>query len=588
MSGNICFVCKSTSRNEQQLSFYRIPSDSDKRALWLRVLNISDHLLKPHYRVCSKHFRDGDPNNGPELFLGMKFATVVKRKDARTTRKMMRQKRKDLQALLAAPSSSKMESNQLLTLPQPSTIVPIVDDLFAHPLQPSLDVNNDVSATESTSGYSSIVDKEPIPDALSVTTVVHKLPHNSLQLPLSSADHECPSAPILVDEELEEQSPISHVSPIADNEQHKLNTALIAQLEVLEAENAKLKNTMFKGAKLTVDELKDDDRLFSFYTGFKSYQIFLAFYEFLGPAVNMLNYWGSKKTTHQRKKATKLKPIDQLLMTLMKLRLIFNLKTLDLSFRFGVSKSAVSRYIMTWICFLYNHLKEVDWMPSVQQVSATLPPAFRDKYPSTYAIIDGSEIFLETPSDLHMQSYTWSSYKHHNTAKFLIACTPNGCISYISTLYVGSISDLELTNASGFLTKLKDKPGISIMADRGFNIEDLLQKIDVGFNIPPFLNGKQQFSADEVQEGRRIASSRIIVERAIGRIKSFTILKHTLPISLSRISNQIVYVCAFLTNFKPVLVPSESNGSMNEVEKYFENIDSEESNEEYSESDFDE
>ena len=126
------------------------------------------------------------------------------------------------------------------------------------------------------------------------------------------------------------------------------------------------------------------------------------------------------------------------------------------------------------------------------------------------------------------------------------------------------------------------------MADRGFNIKDLLQKIDVGFNIPPFLNGKQQFSADEVQERRRIASSRIIVERAIVRIKSFTILKYTLPISLSRISNQIVYVCAFLTNFKPVLVPSESNGSMNEVEKYFENIDSEESNEEYSESDFDE
>lgn len=139
-------------------------------------------------------------------------------------------------------------------------------------------------------------------------------------------------------------------------------------------------------------------------------------------------------------------------MTLMKLRL--NFKTLDLSFRFGVSKSAVSRYVTTWICFLYNHLKEIDWMPSVQQVSGTLPSAFHDKYPSTYAIIDGSEIFLEIPSDLHMQSSTWSNYKHHNTAKFLIACTPNGCISYISALYVGSISDLELTNASGFLTKL--------------------------------------------------------------------------------------------------------------------------------------
>ena len=29
-----------------------------------------------------------------------------------------------------------------------------------------------------------------------------------------------------------------------------------------------------------------------------------------------------------------------------------------------------------------------------------------------------------------MQSSTWSSYKHNNTAKFLIACTPNGVICH--------------------------------------------------------------------------------------------------------------------------------------------------------------
>ena len=76
-------------------------------------------------------------------------------------------------------------------------------------------------------------------------------------------------------------------------------------------------------------------------------------------------------------------------------------------------------------------------MPSVKQAEGTLLSAFREKYPSTYCIIDGSEIFMETPSDLHMQSSTWSSYKHHNTAKFLIGCTPNGCVSFISPLYVG-------------------------------------------------------------------------------------------------------------------------------------------------------
>ena len=43
-------------------------------------------------------------------------------------------------------------------------------------------------------------------------------------------------------------------------------------------------------------------------------------------------------------------------------------------------------------------------MPSVEQVAGTLPAVISEKYPSTYAIIDGSEIFLETPTNFCMQS----------------------------------------------------------------------------------------------------------------------------------------------------------------------------------------
>ena len=82
----------------------------------------------------------------------------------------------------------------------------------------------------------------------------------------------------------------------------------------------------------------------------------------------------------------------------MKLKL--NLRSLDLAVRFGISESLVSRYITTWVRFLYQHLKEIEWMPTVEQVTSTLPHAFRDKYPTTFAIIDGSEVFIETPSDL--------------------------------------------------------------------------------------------------------------------------------------------------------------------------------------------
>ena len=71
----------------------------------------------------------------------------------------------------------------------------------------------------------------------------------------------------------------------------------------------------------------------------------------------------------------------------------------------------------------------------------------------------------------------------------------------------------------------------------------------------------------------KIASLRIHVERAIGRMKTFAILKDTLPLSLARLSNQVVCLCAFLSNFTPVLVPPEAQVNKSDeldVDAYFE------------------
>ena len=84
------------------------------------------------------------------------------------------------------------------------------------------------------------------------------------------------------------------------------------------------------------------------------------------------------------------------------------------------------------------HLKEIDWCPTSEQVAGTLPNAFKEKYPTTYIIIDASELFIETPSDLMLQSSTWSNYKQHNTTKFLIGITPKLMVpvSSICGLYI--------------------------------------------------------------------------------------------------------------------------------------------------------
>jgi len=360
-----------------------------------------------------------------------------------------------------------------------------------------------------------------------------------------------------------------------------IHTALLARIEMLESENASLRASLAERKYFRIEDIQHSNKLVSFYTGFTSFAILKSFFNFLGPVVDCLHYWGDKKSERQRKRPRKIDPLNQLFLTLIKLKL--NLKVKDLAFRFGISEGLTSRYITTWICFLYHHLKELEWMPSVDQVWGTLPPAFKEKFPTTFAIIDASEVFIETPSDLFLQSSTWSQYKHHNTFKFLVACTPNGAICFISPVFVGSISDVELTKQSGLLEALTDKPGIAIMADRGFTIKDMLEQLNIELNIPPFLNDRQQLPAKEVDSGRKIAALRIHVERAIGRIKTFNILKETIPITLARLSNQIVYVCAFLSNFQPALVPSDQLDE-NDVDEYFHKLSDHESE---SESDLD-
>ena len=83
---------------------------------------------------------------------------------------------------------------------------------------------------------------------------------------------------------------------------------------------------------------------------------------------------------------------------------------------------------------------------------------------------------------------------------------------------------------SGLLEKLE--PGDDIMADKGFQIQDLLALLGVRLNIPPFLSGNTQMPESDVILTKKVAHLRIHVERAIGHVKDFRILKDTLPATM--------------------------------------------------------
>jgi len=181
-----------------------------------------------------------------------------------------------------------------------------------------------------------------------------------------------------------------------------------------------------------------------------------------------------------------------------------------------------------------------------------MPQMFRNLYPTTRCIIDATEVFIEKPRNPSAQQLTFSNYKNCNTFKVLIAISPAGAVSFVSDLYGGNISDKHLTAVFGLLDLLEE--GDDVMADRGFTINDLLEPINVTLNIPPRVEDPSgQLTEQDRVETRRIASVRVHVERAIGRIKNYHIL-HLIPNFMHSNANQLFFVCAFLSNFQPSLI----------------------------------
>ncbi|XP_062598931.1 uncharacterized protein LOC134260373 [Saccostrea cucullata] len=299
--------------------------------------------------------------------------------------------------------------------------------------------------------------------------------------------------------------------------------------------------------KFSIEQLKQEPKKVKYYTSFNDYEHFMFFYYSLGPAVDHLSY-----------KSSLLSSKDELFLTLIKLRQ--GKEDRELSFYFSVSETTVSKIIVTWITFLYFQLREINIWPSREIVSEHMPLDFRRKFPLTRVILDATEIPIQKPSHVDSQCATWSSYKHRNTLKTMVGCTPRGTVSFISDSYGGSVSDRQIIERSDLIKpelrhfKKKD----SIMADRGIMIQDLFATRDVFVNIPTMLKGKSQLEPEEVVHDRRVASKRIHIERVIGLAKTFKILRNSLPSSKVILGSRINYVCFSIVNFRPCIVNQNS------------------------------
>ena len=64
------------------------------------------------------------------------------------------------------------------------------------------------------------------------------------------------------------------------------------------------------------------------------------------------------------------------------------------------------------------------------------------------------------------------------------------------------------------------EPQDSIMADKGFNVQDIFEGSMVKINIPTFLSKANRLSGSTVLKDRKFSSERVHVERIIGLAKT--------------------------------------------------------------------
>ena len=171
-------------------------------------------------------------------------------------------------------------------------------------------------------------------------------------------------------------------------------------------------------------------------------------------------------------------------------------------------------------------------MWSQEQVAANLPHVFKEKYPSTYAIIEYS---LRPP--------VTSRCNHLHGVNIILASVwlvvP---IMVLCALYRLCTLDLfQVWNLQECLASYKVYPQIVIQKCPSWPTTGSLSMINkcswCGSEHTIYVTGGKHLMEAKILHTLKIASVRIHVERVIGYFKNFAFLKGIPPITMARLAN---------------------------------------------------
>ena len=531
-------TCKSDSRKKEAGSVLFLPfpkpcKDLKAAKRWTFLCGRGadftiKHITKNTY-ICSKHF-------GKDEILSLRQNPTLEPANARPScRKKLQKERK---------SRTSMSAGQDIVAPEATPSRPLKT-------------------------YSRKRTREPSPEPEAFLDHAGS-PSSSDSLPSLHYDMEIMSSPLRSPDMLDSISPPRQAKlgktldkqVQVDMQRDKGITGLRKENVALKIERAslrrQLKAAMTTGCGLKHKSLAEEkfewmkktESRFYFFTGLseKNFQVLL---QFLKPEEHNIRYWSGIQT--KKKKVIKVSHECQLAITLWRLRRGTTL--VELSHHFGLSEQTLRPIFITWIQFLnarFETLRDALFVPKKRH-KKNLPQVFRNKIlRDTRVVIDCTELFTELPGNYRQMGNMYSQYKSHSTAKVLIGVAPKGAFMYMSEVFEGSISDRDIVQKSDFISRLD--PGDVVLADRGFTIHDLCAKKQALLVIPPFKDGRDHLTKEETLSTKMISRARIHVERFNERLKKYRILQGIIPLSLTPLLSQIVYITCCLVNFQSPLV----------------------------------
>ena len=122
---------------------------------------------------------------------------------------------------------------------------------------------------------------------------------------------------------------------------------------------------------------------------------------------------------------------DDFLLVMMKFRL--SLTNLDLSMRLKVAEATISNTFISWLSLLFIQLGSLKIWPHRNITLGTSSQKFKEDYPHNI-IINCTELKIQCPSSLVIQSQRYSNYKSAKTLKSLVGVDSMGGFMFVSQL----------------------------------------------------------------------------------------------------------------------------------------------------------